>query len=279
MGAITKPDSSTALQSGSTLLGLPRELRDIIYQYSLSYDEGLIIEVNCSTKKSHVPQMNIQGRHNQYLTQTPANFLKLVCKQTREETRGVILKTNGNIALFGMSYVTPSSYCFGLFVSRYPSKVISNHLRRITVHGYPDVEATTLMPVAFKEIAVYATGFRKFCEQYPQTLVILQFRNVVNVDSDHWYYWAGALQYIIRGSSPLIFPVSKPHFVAQLMQLEIAFATTPRLPDNLRFSILEVYPESGVESEVQFYDEMRILPADQIAELYNAARKLFDDGI
>lgn len=272
-------DSPLASQTQNMLLGLPRELRDIIYQYSLSYDGGLAVEITWNTTKSHVRHMRIHGRQNQNLEQTPANVLKLVCKQTREETRNLIFKANDNIALFGMRFATPSSFGFQLFVGQLSSKTICNHLKRISVHGFPGVETTVQSPVAFKELAAYTSGFRTFCEQYPKTRVILQFRNVVNVDSDHWYYWAGALEYVLRGSSPLVFPISKPHFAAQIMQLEFAFKTTPKLPNNLRFSILDVYPESGVENELEYYRDMFALPALYIETLAFVTRRLFDDGI
>ncbi|KAF1848573.1 uncharacterized protein K460DRAFT_353539 [Cucurbitaria berberidis CBS 394.84] len=222
-----RTNSSDSSPGHFPLLALPRELRDIIYHYALSYDRGLAVEISCNRAFEPRTHMRILGQHDDCLTQTRADILKLVCAQLRDDTRGLIFKLNSEVDLHGMSYATPSSYSFRLFISQLPSEKFYVHLKRVTIHGYPGVISTALMPMTFKELAGYAAGFKTFCEQYQKTLVVLQFRNIVQVDSNTWYFWAGALQEVLRGASPLITPRTRPRFAKQLLHISTAFANTP----------------------------------------------------
>lgn len=244
----------------------------MVYQYALSYAGGLAVEINSSTGRRVRRHTRTYGQNGQKITQTPANVLKFVSKQLRAETRETLFNANHEIDLFGMSFSTPSSYTFGIFINQLPTSA-TQKLRRVTISGSPDPISSALSPVGFGALPGYAAGFRNFCEFNPQTLVVLKFRGVRDVDSRSWLYKAAALQFVLRGASLLItsrtnhfLPRDQPHISA-------AFSNTSRMPSNLRFSILDSFPEPDVIRQLQGFT------SEQIEILMYQCRRIFDDGI
>jgi hypothetical protein len=68
----------------SHFLALPAELRVMIYKFALSYEDGLFSD--------NYPRFYVQ-RKDTFLKMTP-NALKLVCRQFRDDTKGILLRVN-----------------------------------------------------------------------------------------------------------------------------------------------------------------------------------------
>ncbi|KAI4613932.1 hypothetical protein J4E80_006620 [Alternaria sp. BMP 0032] len=75
------------------LLALPRELRDIIYEYALTEDEGLLLFERRTLGEPYSSQRIFEGRR---LTDpdVESNRLKYVCRQLYDETKGLGLGLN-----------------------------------------------------------------------------------------------------------------------------------------------------------------------------------------
>jgi hypothetical protein len=73
--------------SSSRLLDLPRELRDMIYEYALTEDQGLLLVERDDTQKSFKGCRPTDPS-------TESNCLKYVCRQLYYETKGLGLGLN-----------------------------------------------------------------------------------------------------------------------------------------------------------------------------------------
>jgi len=75
------------------LLALPRELRDIIYEYALTEDNGLLLFERRTLGEPYSPQRIFEGRRPTD-PDVESNRLKYVCRQLYHETKGLGLKLN-----------------------------------------------------------------------------------------------------------------------------------------------------------------------------------------
>jgi hypothetical protein len=73
--------------SSSRLLDLPREIRDMIYEYALTEDQGLLLVEHDDTQKS------FRGCRPTDPS-TESNCLKYICRQLYYETKGLGLGLN-----------------------------------------------------------------------------------------------------------------------------------------------------------------------------------------
>jgi len=118
-----------------SLLDLPRELRDIIYEYALTEKGGLIVQ--------NWPTMYLNAAGAKY--GTPPNQLKLTCRQIYAETVGLSLRYNELI--FGGHYGIrlfdkfTRTYCTSAHFRRVKSILIFQKSDRMTLHDLEEVDA------------------------------------------------------------------------------------------------------------------------------------------
>ncbi|KAI4680747.1 uncharacterized protein J4E84_007887 [Alternaria hordeiaustralica] len=75
------------------LLALPRELRDIIYEYALTEDNGLLLFERRTLGEPYSSRRIFEGRRPTD-PDVESNRLKYVCRQLYHETKGLGLKLN-----------------------------------------------------------------------------------------------------------------------------------------------------------------------------------------
>jgi hypothetical protein len=80
----SRPPMPFLLPSPKHSLDLPAEIRDIIYKFALRYDDGLMGEA--------YPSFCVYRKRS--LLKMATNLLKLVCRQTRHETKGILLQVH-----------------------------------------------------------------------------------------------------------------------------------------------------------------------------------------
>ncbi|KAF2712580.1 hypothetical protein K504DRAFT_499664 [Pleomassaria siparia CBS 279.74] len=145
---------------------LPRELRDIIYQYALSLEHGL---TNAADGSSETVQL-IAYAPPEYIF---ANPLKYVCRQLHKETRGVALAWNDLVIRFTNSM----SACdvFGTFLNTC-SPTRRKCLKKVVI-----VEKTTFDNFSdkYRKWICLMCGAEKpflydYCLQHPDARVIVR---------------------------------------------------------------------------------------------------------
>lgn len=82
------PDVASPTSGTCHFFRLPLELRDQIYEEVLSEPDGLVYNASLGTGMLMLPASTAQGRPPE------ANQLKYVCRQMRNETRGLCLRFN-----------------------------------------------------------------------------------------------------------------------------------------------------------------------------------------
>jgi len=135
-------------------LNLPREIRDIIHTYALTYEDGLVAtsepyrygpgHFRWSPKLQPFQCSERPAEDHDGVTFKPGdcNPLRLVCHQTRAETRGLLLSLNDisfSLIPQGNSRWLDNSY-ERIFKDFYDdcSLINRNRLRKMTVHMSPD---------------------------------------------------------------------------------------------------------------------------------------------
>ena len=135
-------------------LKVPREIRDIIHTYALTYEDGLVATSEPTRHGPVYSRWSPSLQPFQY-SERPAedydgtifkpgdcNPLRLVCHQTRAETRGLLLSSNDisfSLIPQGHSRWLDDDY-EGIFKAFYAecSLVSWNRLRKMTVQMPPD---------------------------------------------------------------------------------------------------------------------------------------------
>ncbi|KAF2676606.1 hypothetical protein K458DRAFT_396766 [Lentithecium fluviatile CBS 122367] len=95
---------------GPTLLKLPAELRNRIYEYALTYGGGIVDEAEAGPTRRHLAMFWIHHPNRGLgLYQSPI-LLQFVRKQLRQETRGLSIKLN-DLTLRGTKPDTALQQC------------------------------------------------------------------------------------------------------------------------------------------------------------------------
>jgi hypothetical protein len=241
----------------SRLLQLPRELRDIIYDYAVGGKHTIVHVERDGTMEGRLPT---------------ANWLALVCRQTHDETAA-----NVDVDLYCMAYASPKSSYPLTLLSDQIGMAATARLGKIVIHGAPNLEVGS--PLSWREVNSYVHRFRAFCKLYPRTNVILRFRHVAHIENTTWLSKCIALKVIIRGADTVkgLAKIIGPEMTNAITIFEIPEVLThldntekelSDLPSNLRISIHEAVPETTIATMVKSVDT--ILPY---------ARKLWEEGI
>jgi hypothetical protein len=249
------------------LFELPRELRDLVYRHALKHEGGLTIRIT-----KHEPRMHVRARGTERLAITKTNPLLLVCRQTYHETKDLLSPSNSEVALYGMDYLTPSSYAFSRFTGQIGFAAVAQ-LQKVTVNGRPNRIPGQL---SYKEVSSYFEGFTSFCASHPQTIVVIRFQCVGDVDGKTWLSECIALKELIRGSDTVKkYAALGSRRTGELRaRLGSSLPVFRNLPSNLRFSILDAMPEYEMSR-----DSLGPLTSMWIKAILPYARELWEEGM
>jgi hypothetical protein len=119
MMCLSNPTSKTPVQGPCRLLQLPRELRDLIYEYALTEDGGLV------SSGTHPRRLYAAGKDEQ----SEPNQLKLVSKQLYSETKGLPLLYN-NLTFRNFDHLERfvENYCADALFRRVEEVTLSEEL-------------------------------------------------------------------------------------------------------------------------------------------------------
>lgn len=231
--------------TASPLLKLPKELRDIIYEYALTEHRGLLVHYNQSLNKSLLCRFVPTYDH----TRHEPNQLRYVCRQLHIETSALGLRYN-DITFRSAPYQVISVYdMFDAFYASTPAKYLAD-IRKVTI-----LDTSTKLPyqqVVLDELL--SKSVLQFCRQNPKTKVIARFQWENRYPADCMTALSVALG---RGdpfpSSPGVFRCLST--VALGTWFEGAGASCP---DNLRFSCSHGLDETAHKEEVRYQRDMAL---------------------
>jgi hypothetical protein len=300
-------------------LDLPRELWDMIHEYALTYDDGLVcahIPINikngnmwlnmCTYSTALLYNIKLSPSHshsadcpppisiNGNLLPGDPNPLRLVCHQTRAETKGLLLKYNPITFRPEISLPDRETYEYAdededddknfgdgdtmakLFNDFYNqcSAVNKAHLRKIIIHAANDDNTCD------DELLGTFTHYANRYPNNPKMIFILRFQ-LDDVDESLRDYsaQARALGMARRGTSPLSWPEDDAYIRILFwwyFENDITLEEWKAVSENVRFLIVEEFPEQfrGLlekcmeeQGECTFEKDMA------------AARKVFEEGI
>lgn len=202
----------------------------------------------------------------------PLTPLKLVCRQIKQETKGIVFRANNHVILYGMSFKTPSSHSLNIYVNQIGVAALSQ-LRKVVVNGAADAVVT---PLSWKEVGGYLQSFKPFCHSHPRITVILRFRCVETVNGMTWLSDSVALKEMIRGSQAISKPAVGKYWRSPEAYCDIGRAVSnyQSVPVNLKFSLLDAVPESEVQGHAMAYGS-----AVYVEEVLLNARELWNEGL
>lgn len=240
--APSQPESGRCL-----FFRIPRELRIEIYQHVLRYEHGLTIEYDPDGE--HVALR--LGNDASVTRDILPNPLTLVCRQLYNETHGILLEANSEIALHSTRFSTPSSYVFADFTKQISTTVL-RRLRKITICGARNAEAETL---SWGNMSSYFESFKPFCIANPDIRVILRFGMVGDVSKRGWLMTCLSVSEVIQNlrlrrlNSALPPPAIWMNALVDRIGRQTA-CVLRNLPQNLRYSVLAEFPEHEVAQQI-----------------------------
>lgn len=161
------------------LLGLPRELRDIIYEYALTEQAGLVLTEPSPSRVRAAD--NPRG--------PDPNPIKFVCRQLYAETRGLGLRHNK------ITFPGPFSYeLFDKFTKKYCSAANFGQVRRVAI-----------LQTTCGRLHTELQGADTISKKYPALSVEVRLDWLSNQQSfQGWCYWGSVVQRAIRGTFPVL---------------------------------------------------------------------------
>ncbi|CBY02319.1 predicted protein [Plenodomus lingam JN3] len=281
----------------STLLNLPREVRDEILKYVLAPETGVQVVIEAKPNTQPIMDIIIKPRTlplrppygSGDFEQTPfrrktkwaANFLKPLCRQLYNESRDAIFEANETIDLVCLCQFRPSVHELKVLFGQMSGPARRN-LRRVIVIGnnWQYIEGETKCA----DFPKYVENFRGVCEEYPHVNITIQAPCMWSL-ACKWLDIAIGLHCAIRGPSALshlLWQSPDPLTIDRLDTFALLFGDgTVKVPGNMRFEFaLDDYPQDYVEAELEKYEEMGLVPSPEaMLELKQAARRLYDEGI
>ncbi|KAH8725512.1 hypothetical protein GQ44DRAFT_220017 [Phaeosphaeriaceae sp. PMI808] len=247
------------------LFELPRELRDLIYQYALCHDEG--ITVLLSTYKSYL-QIHGPGKRLHSGPIIPANTLGFVCRQLWHETQNLTTKVNTNVVLYCMDFKTPSSYALNAYLGQIGIAAVAR-LRKITVSGKLNLKTSDEQGLRWEEGVCYFNSFKPICLAHPHIVVIIRFHRFLCSDEKSWLALYLSVREVILG------PDSIPATLVMRSRRHWPTSNTVELlslPKNLRFSELDAFPRQAISRSA-------LGPVASVKDNMAFAERLWEDGI
>jgi len=262
------------------LLQLPRELRDMIYEYALTEPGGLVADV----VRGLDAWTRFRAAENEEHQELESNQLRFVCRQLYVETSALGLRYNDLIFCLPdeEAFVTVYDLFDRFHHSCAPTYL--NDIRRITVFD----DETDIPEEAVQLESLLSPSLIRFCEKYPKTTVIVRFDWVQTwmdeiadascEDIDCMMYLSLAL------GRPNPFPLDSGCILGGLAeQLHTDFANI-RCPDNLRFSCTPVYHEERASLNAdgiygQLGETVGEVMGDDYSPWLEIARRVHENGI
>jgi hypothetical protein len=156
------------IPQNSPLLRLPREIRDIIFEYALTFVNGL---VKGSSKELYLADSTVANQDDEQARMTEANRLKYVCPQIYHETRGLLLCLNNTIRMRGPDLRPLVRFMPAFNTPRCRIRRINFMVR----HTYTGSRAMLLQNVAILMVSPEFAQVDVFCSQHPTITVCLYF--------------------------------------------------------------------------------------------------------
>ncbi|KAF2478323.1 uncharacterized protein BDR25DRAFT_309095 [Lindgomyces ingoldianus] len=255
--------ASTPLSDGRCLLlSIPRELRDEIYEYALSEDNGLTVQPTNNGFKLWA----IWHKHDEEVRRDPTP-LKLVCHQLYEETKDLVLKLNP--LLFSSTDTVRGTKLFTNFIQNGCSPTNHQLIKKVIIregtHHDVDLSAGFQGFVSTKSPSVLFS----FCRSHPNTSVIIYLAEFNSKFPSWWCMLLGTMVQKALGGEDLI-PTFRQNLWGTLsFNSGVMTRVLCSMPKNLRLfpatklfdeqtfrkDIVWLYsyvdPEHGVEAWVQ----------------------------
>lgn len=257
-------DPSIPPDGPSLLLQLPRELKDMIYEYALTNDHGLVEEASSAAINTRT-RFRILDSHSRQSTHP--NPLKEVCRETYYATRGLAIKFN-DLTWRGN---TPSAAV--LHFERFLQQCApfrKDWIKRIifTFGSWPSLN------LAFHFGP--STPPYDFCIQHPNAVVIVRLDCCIPFLSKIDYvYWVNAFHYVLRGSFPLPMLLGRDLLYEDCVLEWCGF----QRPANLRFTCSTTFGERSqyvIRELLSGYYGFGDTVADAILQVMRALHK---DGL
>lgn len=173
-----------------SLLDLPRELRDIIYEYALTEDGGLIVQ-SLPPDFESLPAIHLEAAGAKY--KTDPNQLKFTCRQLYAETIGLSLRYN-KLSFLGYSN-------FELFNRFTRTHCTSAHFKRVK-----SVYIVQRSQANFYEELREADAIGK---AYPNLSIEIRLQWLTErAEFDTWRFAGSRIQCILRGTIPDLYVAS-----------------------------------------------------------------------
>ena len=295
------------------LLGLPRELRDIIWIYALTADHGLLACTFEAQKKSGyfreprdrigsldfvtdndlLPHEANLGYMIDFVDKGDAeesmkrpsspmfNQLRYVAKQMLEETRGIIVKNNDLHFLANGRQGTRGVEMASRFLAHCAPEVKSTLRSIIATHGKSAVKdgADECGPEDVFQAIKHDSPLSEFCRQHPSAKIILRFP-IADWDMNRMSSWINQMltwQWALRGHTTIrISDSRKRDFEANPFgQLKTfkSFKLVKPLPHNLRITVMEHF------KTVRHNKATDLFEGENLHEIMEDAEKLFREGM
>jgi hypothetical protein len=215
------------------LLELPRELRDEIYKFALTYEEGLRVTKNMKLFPAKL-RLNAKGQGEAALVE--ANMIELTCRQIYTETRGLTMRLNDTFIFkssaadeYGLpkflefAWKFQSTRCTPKRIDIYPDFTSATHRHSLNfVRLHDDLTEVFAAP--------QQPFLRDFCEKHSDTVVLLHLKILRQP-----YYLL-----------PVIFGI-----LESFMNISRSQETLPLVPSNLRVVLEMEDKDQGGSGDAQ----------------------------
>ena len=204
-----KSDPSPPRNDRCLLLELPRELRDLIYDFALTENGGLIKDENFDPNSGDATgRFRAAGDE----AKRDANQLKFVCRQLRAETKGLGLRLNVLTFRFNAQQ---SSYRVLMHFLTYECS--ESHLRRVKEVVLITSKDRTPLDETFGSPAFHA-----YCQKHPSTKVTIRLGWFgTSVEPVIWCAIGSAIHYLLNGVMPTCMVIGRTPGANQMIRDEM----------------------------------------------------------
>jgi hypothetical protein len=257
----------TSCHIASPLLRLPRELRDVVYQYALSEDGGLVADIidDCGQP------LQLRAKHTGNNEQE-SNQLRLTCRQLYAETSGLGIQYNDITFIDTTKRGRTSAYQhFTRFIDIISHAHLNKVKRAIILDGqtpYHD-ESLDLMRKCCHTYPVL-----KICHNLPYLVVVVRLHCTKSLDGEEYMHGMDYLRDARKRSIYLHATIDDVDAddVDEIVGHEGPY--TFAHPPNLRFSFTFEFQEDLVRSTLG--DEYA---GKRLEDLVDLVRREHKDGI
>ncbi|KAF2115326.1 hypothetical protein BDV96DRAFT_75187 [Lophiotrema nucula] len=192
-------DPSSPPDRPSLFLSLPRELRDEVYEFALTYNDNLIAEVAENRYGSDGNQPDHAWlRLRQPHTDQESNQLRYVCRQLHEETSGLSIKLNDILVV-----ATPHQRSIQLFAYflKYSCALKYQHtFRNLSFHE--NVVTPNVFPDHWLQNTLQHLG--SVCTSNPSSTVTIHVDEFfgAHLSPEGWRLYGSIFQQVLHGTMP-----------------------------------------------------------------------------